>query len=195
MLLIAAVTLAVAFLQVNAQDTHKCPDGWLLHESLNERDECFLFSAYSERVTHDDATAICAAHNAWLADVHGPRDNSWLKSQLIDVYCDANAGCANPGERADQPKRPFYDDQFWIGAKTIGHHDTHQPGVWTWEHWNTTVEWFDWADGEPNDWQYRQQCLTFQRFQDRFGFVNYKWNDWDCDDAGLYICEMEGAEV
>ena len=26
-----------------------------------------------------------------------------------------------------------------------------QPGTWMWETRNTTVNWFDWGDGEPNN--------------------------------------------
>jgi len=32
---------------------------------------------------------------------------------------------------------------------------------------NTTVEWFDWAPGQPNDY-HRQQCLSYVRY-DYFG--------------------------
>merc|ERR1712136_75763 len=32
---------------------------------------------------------------------------------------------------------------------------------------NTTVDWFDWAPGEPNDY-HRQQCLVYIRY-DYFG--------------------------
>ena len=44
-----------------------------------------------------------------------------------------------------------------------GPHDEHTPGKWIWEHSNTTVDWFDWAPGEPNNY-HKQQCLTYLRY-------------------------------
>ena len=32
-------------------------------------------------------------------------------------------------------------------------HDEHHPGTWVWPHLNTTVQWTDWADGQPNNYQ------------------------------------------
>ena len=32
-------------------------------------------------------------------------------------------------------------------------HDEHNPGTWVWPHLNTTVQWTDWADGQPNNYQ------------------------------------------
>ena len=32
-----------------------------------------------------------------------------------------------------------------------------------WESTNKTVEWFDWAPGQPDDW-HRQQCLVYIRY-------------------------------
>ena len=42
-------------------------------------------------------------------------------------------------------------------------HNDHNPGEWIWEATNTTVEWFDWAEGEPNDY-HRQQCMSYLRY-------------------------------
>ena len=91
--------------------------------------------------------------------------NYWLKSQLLAV--------TEPG---DWPA-------FWLGAKTTGRHDEHQPGTWNWQHMNETVTWsvhifnrlisllnifflhrFDWGENEPNNWGHDQMCLTLQEF-------------------------------
>ena len=45
---------------------------------------------------------------------------------------------------------------------------------------------------EPNDW-HSQDCLTFLKFQDPFGFGAWHWNDWDCDNEAGYICEKEAV--
>ena len=50
-------------------------------------------------------------------------------------------------------------------------HDTHNTGEWIWETSNKTINWFDWAPGEPNDW-HRQQCLVYLRYN-YFGVSTY----------------------
>ena len=49
---------------------------------------------------------------------------------------------------------------------------------------------FDWMRDEPNDFR-SQDCMTFLKFQDPFGYGAYHWNDWDCDSTAGYICEKE----
>ena len=54
-----------------AQDSHHCPDGWVLQE---DRDacRCFLFSG-REMVTRDDADLLCDYHDrSWVAEVDYP---------------------------------------------------------------------------------------------------------------------------
>ena len=53
-------------------------------------------------------------------------------------------------------------------------HNDHNPGEWRWEKLNTTVEWFDWAPGQPNDY-HRQQCLAYLRY-DYFGVTFFEIN-------------------
>ena len=49
---------------------------------------------------------------------------------------------------------------------------------------------YDWMRGEPNDFR-SQDCLTFLKDQDIFGFGVWHWNDWDCDATAGYICEKD----
>merc|ERR1712080_193360 len=42
--------------------------------------------------------------------------------------------------------------------------------------------------GDHNDWG-QQNCLTFLKDQDIFGFGPHHWNDWGCDQLARYICE------
>ena len=46
-------------------------------------------------------------------------------------------------------------------------HSEHHPGEWFWPHANKTVEWFDWADGQPNNLQ-GQDCLAMTEFHNPF---------------------------
>ena len=121
---------------------------------------CFLFGP-DEAVTRSTADLICAGHSgSWVAeldhpgtpsfffriaqlrfssyillirslllfvafwiDVFTPGINYWLKSQVLAQI--------PVGERAS----------FWMGGRTEGYHSDHQPGTWTWDHMNETIEW------------------------------------------------------
>ena len=62
--------------------------------------------------------------------------------------------------------------------------------MWYWPHMNTTVDWFDWGDGQPNN-LYGQYCITMREYHDPFfpWARDYFWNDNDCEDPAHYICE------
>ena len=51
---------------------------------------------------------------------------------------------------------------------------------------------YDWMRNEPNDFR-SQDCLTFLKDQDLFGFGVWHWNDWSCSNTAGYICERDGA--
>merc|ERR1711892_794541 len=155
-----------------AQDTYNCPDGWMLEEDRSGC-RCFMLSK-GESVTRDDADILCAFHEAWVAELDHPGINYWLKSQLLAI--------TEPGDW----------NQFWLGAKTTGRHDAnHNNGEWLWQHRNVTVDWFDWGNGQPNDW-HNENCLVLREYHNPI-FPNrrdYYWNDYFCDDASAhYICE------
>ena len=74
-------------------------------------------------------------------------------------------------------------------------HSENMPGEWYWPHMNKTVEWFDWADGEPNNAQ-GEYCMGMMEIHDPFFpiFRDYFWNDVDCDASLHYICENRCAQ-
>merc|ERR1712227_631120 len=173
---------------INAQDTFHCPDGWDLHapEGTDEC-ECYLFADNFARVTHGDASLLCESHNGWLAELEdGPGDNYWVVQKLIDLNS-KRKNKRSPSVEIGELGEAHFEDQWWIGAKSYTKHDEHRPGEWIWEHLNTTVDWFDWAPNEPNDY-HRQQCLTFLRY-DYGDDIFYNWNDWDCNTVADYICQ------
>ena len=56
---------------------------------------------------------------------------------------------------------------------------------------NKTVEWFDWADGQPNNLQ-GQDCVVMREYHNPFFPIarDYFWNDVDCDaTTAHYVCE------
>merc|ERR1712154_191437 len=121
-----------------------------------------LLGGLNEMVTKQDAEIICSFHDAWLVDLdegHGGQKNRFIANLINE------------------------EQSNWDG-----HHDDHDWGYWTWDHAGTEVTWFDWADGEPNDY-HRQNCLAYLTFFDPFGYHLTHWNDWDCDKTARYICE------
>merc|ERR1719430_1655418 len=163
-----------------AQDTHYCPDGWVVSD-VGEKIECVRLGGLEERVTKADAEIICAYYEGWLVDMdegHGPQKNHLLKKLIRDAEGPGTPGF--PGMR--------YGDQWWIGATVHGPHGDHNWGDWKWDHTDVEIEWYDWMRDEPNDW-HGQNCLTFLKDQDVLGFSVYHWNDWDCERPSRYICE------
>merc|ERR1712240_623214 len=119
---------------VYGQDTHYCPDGWLVSD-VGHKIECIMLSDLEERVTKADAEAICAFHEGWLVDMdegHGSQKNNLVKSMIID--------------KEGQPGKPGwpgmqYLDQWWIGATVHGRHGQHNWGNWTWDHSGGEIKW------------------------------------------------------
>merc|ERR1711993_56610 len=170
-----------------AQDTHYCPDNWELHHPEGKDEcKCFLFADAYVRVNHADATSLCQARGGKLAEPDdGAEDNYWIVSKLLEKFT------KDKPQGGEELEGPHWDDQWWIGAKSYTKHNEHNPGEWTWEVLNTTVEWFDWAPGEPNDY-HRQQCMAYLRYT-YFGAPTFYWNDWDCNTVADYICEKPCA--
>jgi len=168
------------------QDTYYCPDGWVVSQ-IGGVTECIMLGGAEEMVTNDDATIICEFHGGWLVDMdegRGPAKNNFLKSLISDS--DGQGGIGDAGMQ--------WESQWWIGAHVSGPHGDHNFGNWTWDHSGTEVSWFDWMRNEPNDW-HRQNCLTFLKDQDIFGYGVYHWNDWDCNDLARFICEKPPHEL
>nr|ALS04672.1 perlucin 5-like protein [Pseudodiaptomus poplesia] len=127
-----------------------------------------------------NAKLLCEIHGAFLAEVpYGPHLNSWIVGKLLEKT-------TKWGEKGE--RRPHFETQYWLGARGFGHHNDHMPGTWMWEHRNTTVDWFDWGNDEPNNFN-GQNCLTYLLYQDIVGFRNFHWNDWECTEAAHFICE------
>merc|ERR1711962_1189480 len=143
-----------------AQDTHYCPDGWSVSE-IDGEIECILLSGLQERVTKADAEAICASHDGWLVDMD--EGTGPQKNNFLKQLVSQADGRGQPGRPGMQ-----WDSQ--------------------WDHSGADIAWYDWMRNEPNDFR-TQNCLTFLKDQDIFGYGVYHWNDWDCAATARFICE------
>merc|ERR1711934_100798 len=174
MLLIVSFALALASL-VSAQDTYHCPDNWEYHEG-HGHGACF-FVEHTDHVSKYDAEILCGAHGGWLLELDHPGLNYWIKSLLQNVPYEPKAGVP-------------WGNQFWIGGITEDHHSDHVNGNWRWPHANKTVDWFDWGEGEPNDF-HTQFCMSFMEFRNPLFpiYRDFFWNDWNCDEVARFICQ------
>ena len=183
---IITTSLAICVTLVLGQDTHYCPDGWVVAD-IGGIVDCILMGGVGEFVTKQDAEVLCEAHDGWLVDLdegRGGQKNEFIKQLVDDVEGNGDGGLAGP----------HYDFQWWIGATCHGHHDDHNWGNWTWDHAGTELTWYDWAQGEPNDY-HRERCLAFLTFWDPFGYHLIHWNDYGCEETARYICEKPAMEI
>merc|ERR1711992_115188 len=190
------VILLLAAMAATAFGEQTCYQGWDMHRMHTgegpDRCHCYYFADENTRLNHADATAVCNGKGGWLAEIVDTDwhhvDNGWLVDKLLDIYYSKNG-------KPDQLGGPHYEDQWWIGARSYTGHSEEHPGEWTWEHANTTVQWFDWAPNQPDDY-HRQQCLAFIRYTSLGMTYTYHWNDWDCNSQlADYICEAPCIEV
>merc|ERR1712141_519170 len=192
------IILFLSALVAGTLAANTCYQGWLMHEmhtgDVAPRCHCYWFADEDTRVNHADATALCNAKGGWLAEIDDIDwhhvDNQWLVDRLLDIHFHRNQDKSKANLEG-----PHYDDQWWIGARSYTDHSEEHPSEWVWEHANTTVQWFDWAPNQPDDY-HRQQCLAFIRYTVYGITYTYHWNDWDCNSQlADYICEAPCVEV
>merc|ERR1712025_819353 len=109
---------------VLSQDTYYCPDGWYISD-IGDEIECILLGGLGERVTKNDAMAICSFHDAWLVDMdegRGPQKNNMLKSLISDA--EGNGGFG-----------PLFRVAMVIITGVTG------PGTTMGQRWNGTTGW------------------------------------------------------
>ena len=69
-------------------------------------------------------------------------------------------------------------------------HSENSPGEWWWPHQNETVGWFDWAEGQPDNY-HGENCVVLREYHNPLLpiFRDYFWNDYNCAGSAHYICE------
>merc|ERR1740123_2082450 len=83
------------------------------------------------------------------------------------------------------PILPQFRDYYWNDYECDG------SAHYICEHrLNESVVWFDWADGQPNNF-HGQNCITLRETHVPIlpQFRDYYWNDYECDGSAHYICE------
>ena len=69
-------------------------------------------------------------------------------------------------------------------------HSEASPGEWWWPHQNASVGWFDWAQGQPDNF-HGEDCVVMREYHNPVlpMLRDYFWNDYSCRGSAHYICE------
>ncbi|XP_059842825.1 C-type lectin mannose-binding isoform-like [Hypanus sabinus] len=134
-----------------------CDENWFYFSDLNS---CFRY--YHYLMTWNEAEKFCNrySHYGNLATVTSNRHNKFI-SKVIS-YVDENT----PGT--------------WIGLNDIW-----KEGNFTWSD-GTIYSYSNWADSEPNDQHFYEDCVQIHFFSD-----SEKWNDYDCDESHGFVCSYK----
>ena len=84
---IITTSLAICVTLVLGQDTHYCPDGWVVAD-IGGIVDCILMGGVGEFVTKQDAEVLCEAHDGWLVDLdegRGGQKNEFIKQLIMKL--------------------------------------------------------------------------------------------------------------
>ena len=75
-------------------------------------------------------------------------------------------------------------------SNTQESHSENSPGEWRWPHRNESVGWFDWAQGQPDNFR-GEDCVVMREYHNPVlpMLRDYFWNDYSCRGSAHYICE------
>ncbi|XP_022294740.2 perlucin-like [Crassostrea virginica] len=117
--------------------------------------ECYAFVT-NIKSTWINAGAYCRNAEAKLVEVDSVDEGNFLRSHLISSH---------------------RSEHFWIGGT-----DTIQEGKWVWISSQDSLDYTDWAPGEPNN-GIGAGCMTMAYHE------GYHWNDDFCTSQYDFICE------
>jgi len=115
---------------------------------------CYHFNEYVYR-SWENALTYCYDLGAQLISIHSREEDAWVTAHLAD-------------------KRLTHS--FWLGAnsRTTGK-------GWQWSD-NTAFQYFNWADGEPNNYDGIEHCAELY-------IENAQWNDINCESELAVMCK------
>ncbi|XP_045190001.2 perlucin-like [Mercenaria mercenaria] len=137
-----------------------CPDGFVSHQGV-------CYKEFGIRASWDEANVYCEAYGAELATVADQVEQTFLAGYLQRL----TQGFFNSGI-------------FWLGAS-----DMAAEGSWVWNKTGSSVSYTNWKDGEPNNANGGEDCLTIT-FSDSF-----RWNDNNCNNKFNFVCEKRGQDL
>ncbi|XP_069117060.1 lectin BRA-3-like [Argopecten irradians] len=117
---------------------------------------CYFFSERS--TSWQAAKDTCAGDGGYLADILSKEENDWI-SRRLNTYND--------------------ELHYYIGAT-----DRQHEGDFVWENSGDALQYTNWREGEPNQWEgYPENCVEMK-------VEDGQWNDVPCDDILRFICKL-----
>jgi len=150
---------------VAGASAQSCRGGWQYFQG-----SCYGFGG--EDVTWSEAEEFCEIYQSSLAEIGSKAENDFLKNWSINISASAKG---------------HNNHAMWLGAT-----DIFEEGHWEWVSSKESINGFtDWYPGEPNQagTPGGEDCLQF------FGLQRWQWNDEDCTNRAMFICETEAFEV
>ncbi|XP_062604171.1 perlucin-like protein [Saccostrea cucullata] len=129
-----------------------CDHGWLYHAH-----HCYFLS--HRQTSWHDAKLQCESNGAFLADINSAEENTWITGKLMDSQV--------------WPDNVKY---AWLGASDID-----KEGVFIWSEMNSTLNFTNWDQEEPNDLR-GEDCMAIIP-------GTGLWNDLACSSNCSYICK------
>ncbi|XP_046568006.1 perlucin-like protein [Haliotis rubra] len=131
-----------------------CPDSWTHYGT-----SCYAF--YNMQATFIDAVSLCSSFGgSYLAEIETEDENKHIQAYM-------------------QLQNTAGIDGVWLGGN-----DIMAESLWVWDKSEKPIQYFDWANGQPDDTDRTQNCMSLWK---RF---NYQWADHYCTEKLAFLCEQ-----
>ncbi|XP_078342787.1 alpha-N-acetylgalactosamine-specific lectin-like isoform X2 [Oculina patagonica] len=140
----------------------ECDEGWTSFDN-----NCF--KSFGEKKSWNDANTSCAGNEAYLAKIGSKDENNFILNTFLQI----------PEDEVNR--------EAWIGLT-----DKEEEGSFQWAD-GTSPSYTNWADEQPNDEDDEQDCTEIANGvfwpggEPQIGV----WNDFQCHNALMYICEKD----
>ncbi|XP_046363217.1 C-type lectin mannose-binding isoform-like isoform X1 [Haliotis rufescens] len=150
----AGLSLVFSALVATVAGQVTCPDSWTHYGS-----SCYAF--YNMKANFIEASSLCSSFGgSYLAEIETEGENLHIKAYM-------------------QLQNTDGVDGVWLGGN-----DIMSEGLWVWDKSETSIQYFDWGSGQPDDSGSKQNCMSLWK---HFAF---KWADHYCTDKLAFLCEQ-----
>ncbi|OWF36632.1 perlucin-like [Mizuhopecten yessoensis] len=151
------VQLGIVCIVLVVQVIRGCPNGW---ETYDE--SCYFVPDLREDWTA--ASTTCGLYQAHLAEVVNANEDNFLR-QLITKHHSGHGG----------------NRYYWLGGT-----DMVVEGEWRWIKTGQSINYTNWAHGEPNNHHSHEDCLTAHLTSES----HFHWVDRQCTYKCYFVCKI-----
>ncbi|KAK3099537.1 hypothetical protein FSP39_005990 [Pinctada imbricata] len=148
------------------KDIPVCPPNAYKRQNADNTTSCYTFHTSGATWFHAADTCKTDSHEGHLVVIDSDDEQQFLVNTIQSDITLMTAG----------------QNGFYTNGNDQGSEGTYQ---WTDSGVATTIKYFNWHQGQPNDVGSSQDCILMQYPDD-----GYKWGDVNCDEKHPFICEM-----